>query len=342
MDELDVTTRIEELCAEAAARPPRTGLLAPTRDVEGSDAPEAVAARVHAHAVIFAGAGRAALLQLLHPWVAAGVREHSVVTTDPLGRFRRTFSGVLAMLFGEPPIAAQSAREVAAIHARIFGRLPDDAGAFRAGTAYAALDRSALRWVHATLLDTSLRMYALLVRPLTGAERAACYAQSRRFAGMFGLRERDLPEDIERFEVYFEAMCDGPILGASDATRELARGLFLPHSRALEPAFAVYRRLTGVWLPPRLRTEIGLPAPTRVDRLVERVAVATLRTQRRWPRTLRLLPAYLRARERALGEPMPALSRWIERALFVAEPGRPAPAQASPPTRELPIQVTPR
>jgi uncharacterized protein (DUF2236 family) len=51
-------------------------------------------------AAIFLGAGRALLLQLAHPWVAAAIDEHSNTFTDPIGRFHRTFGIVFNMVFG--------------------------------------------------------------------------------------------------------------------------------------------------------------------------------------------------------------------------------------------------
>src|SRR5262249_15862884 len=49
---------------------------------------------------IFLGAGRALLLQLAHPWVAAAIEQHSDTFADPVGRFHRTFSAVFSMVFG--------------------------------------------------------------------------------------------------------------------------------------------------------------------------------------------------------------------------------------------------
>ena len=45
-------------------------------------------------------AGRALLLQLAHPWVAAAVVQHSDTFANPIGRFHRAFSTVFMMVFG--------------------------------------------------------------------------------------------------------------------------------------------------------------------------------------------------------------------------------------------------
>ena len=56
--------------------------------------------RVDREAALFLGAGRALLLQLAHPFVAAGVAEHSRTLSDPIGRFHRTFAVMYALVFG--------------------------------------------------------------------------------------------------------------------------------------------------------------------------------------------------------------------------------------------------
>jgi uncharacterized protein (DUF2236 family) len=59
--------------------------------VEGIFGPASLTWRVDREAAIFLGAGRALLLQLAHPWVAAAITEHSRTLADPIGRFHRTF-----------------------------------------------------------------------------------------------------------------------------------------------------------------------------------------------------------------------------------------------------------
>src|SRR5437868_3624064 len=54
--------------------------------------PDSVIWRIDREAAVFLGAGRALLLQLAHPWVAAAIAQHSRSLTDPIGRFHRTFS----------------------------------------------------------------------------------------------------------------------------------------------------------------------------------------------------------------------------------------------------------
>ena len=44
------------------------------------------------------GAGRALLLQLAHPYVAAAIAEHSRALADPIGRFHRSYAPTIRPL----------------------------------------------------------------------------------------------------------------------------------------------------------------------------------------------------------------------------------------------------
>ncbi|MEN3286210.1 MAG: hypothetical protein V7634_510, partial [Bradyrhizobium sp.] len=71
---------------------------APAVRGDGVFGPDSMMWQVHREAALFLGAGRALLLQLAHPWVAAGVADQSQVFANPLGRFHRTFSTVYTMV----------------------------------------------------------------------------------------------------------------------------------------------------------------------------------------------------------------------------------------------------
>ena len=89
-------------------------------------------------AIIFLGGGRAALLQLAHPFVAQAVADHSRTREDMLGRFLRTFEHGFARVWGDLDAAVASARRVHAIHTHIHGVVRETAGGVIAGTRYDA------------------------------------------------------------------------------------------------------------------------------------------------------------------------------------------------------------
>ncbi len=253
-------------------------------------------------ATVFLGGGRAALLQLAHPIVAQGVAEHSHATDDTLGRFLRTFEHVFAMVYGDLDSAFDSARRVHRLHARVRGAMSGTTGSVAAGTRYEANTPEVLLWVHATLLETTVQLYELVLRPLSADEKHAYYGETRRFAALFGIPEPLLPADWPAFEDYWHHMLSSPEITVSPVARRLARSLLRPSGTWIGgPAWDWLRAITARLLPPRLREEFGLPFGS-VERALAESSLGALRAT--WwllPGSLRWLPAYRDAMRRLDG-----------------------------------------
>src|SRR5271154_4957186 len=86
--------------------------------------PSSISWKVNRESVLFLGAGRAALLQLAHPWVAAALLHHSALRTDPLARFHNTFRVIFTMVFGTLEQALAASRQLYELHTCIQGKLP--------------------------------------------------------------------------------------------------------------------------------------------------------------------------------------------------------------------------
>ena len=71
-----------------------------SRPDEGIFGPHSISWKINRESALFLAAGRAALLQLAHPWVAAAIAQHSKTLNDPLARFHRTFRVIFTMVFG--------------------------------------------------------------------------------------------------------------------------------------------------------------------------------------------------------------------------------------------------
>src|SRR6516225_198525 len=195
--------------------------------------PRSITWQVDREAAIFLGAGRALLLQLAHPWIAAAIEQHSDTFANPIGRFHRTFSTVFTMVFGTLVQSLDAARRLHRRHASIQGTLQSAAGPFPAGSSYYANEVSALRWVHASLVDTALVTYALVLPALTEQQRERYYAESRLFAALFGIPSEHLARDWAAFAAYTEAMArssriQGPDGGAASTavTRRVRTALW--------------------------------------------------------------------------------------------------------------------
>ena len=194
--------------------------------IEGVFGPASLTWRIYREAAIFLGAGRALLLQLAHPYVAAGIAEHSRTLADPIGRFHRTVNITFTLVFGTLDQALRAARHLHQRHSAIQGVLPKTVGPFAAGTHYQANDVAALRWVYATLVETALMAHDLVLPAVAAHERELYYAESRRFAALFGVPASALPPDWTGFAAYCEAVRRPGSLAASDAARAIAAEIF--------------------------------------------------------------------------------------------------------------------
>jgi uncharacterized protein (DUF2236 family) len=288
--------------------------------VEGLFGPASLTWRIDREAAIFLGAGRALLLQLAHPWVAAAVAEHSRALADPIGRFHRTFDVVFTMVFGSLDKALAAARHLHRRHAGITGRLLETSGPFAVGSPYHANETAALRWVHATLVDTALITNDLVLPALTTDERERYWDESRLFAALFGLTPADLPADWAAFAAYTEAMLQSDTLTVSPAAREVARQILSGGGRAWLRPPRWYQALTARMLPERLRDGFGLAFDERDERSADRALKWIARVYPRMPTRLRYVGPYQEASARLQGKPQ---LDWATRCLNRAWIGRP-------------------
>jgi uncharacterized protein (DUF2236 family) len=269
--------------------------------------------RVHRESLVFLGAGAALLLQNAHPWIAQAVADHSKALKDPLGRYYRTFRPVFAIVFGTLGQALAQARAVRAIHDRIEGVLPEQVGAWTAGTRYFANEAHALMWVHGTLWHTGLTVYERAFGPLTASERDRYYDETRRFAAMFGVPETLLPRDWNAFADYMDAMANSDILGVGTAGRLIASFFIEPGGLRLGTLVPPwYRAVTALLLPPPIATAFGLSRDARTLARAERAIARVRRYYARLPESVRFVGPYQEAAARIAGLAEPGL--WVKTA----------------------------
>jgi uncharacterized protein (DUF2236 family) len=254
--------------------------------------PGSVAWRVASEGALMLGGGRALILQVAEPGVAAGVARFSNYREAPWRRLYRTIDVTTRIVFGDGPQSAEAAAGLRRMHERVRGR--DDAG-----RAYRALDPRLLMWVQATLLDTSLLIYDRYVGSLTEDERAAYYEEMKPVGEAYGIPRRRMPRDWAAFREYFDERVDGG-LRVTPTTRDVADSVLdpdlpLPARLPARPAVEALRLLTVGTLPEGLRDRLGLDwGPLR-----ERLLTASQGTIRRLlplaPPALRQFPVARRA-----------------------------------------------
>jgi uncharacterized protein (DUF2236 family) len=102
--------------------------------------------------------------------------------------------------------------------------LAEAAGPFTAGCRYRANDLAALRWVHATLIDTALVAHELVHPPLSAEDCERYWGEARLFAAFFGIPQDALPPSWGDFVCYNETMWRSDVLTVSDAARKRPLG----------------------------------------------------------------------------------------------------------------------
>jgi uncharacterized protein (DUF2236 family) len=167
----------------------------------------------------------AAILQVAHPKIAAGVRDHSDFREGPLARLQRTLDGVNTIAFGTRAQAEAMSARIAARHAAVRGRVgPDD----EAGAEYSADDPELLMWVIATLVVAAVVGYERALPPLAAAEKEAFYADMRRFGTHFGLAAHVGPQTWSQFTRYYDRMLADERTGTAEVSRAMAWAVAAP------------------------------------------------------------------------------------------------------------------
>lgn len=261
--------------------------------------PDSITWKINREMIVVAGWGRAILLQLAHPSVAAGVHDHSTFRGSLRSSFRRlhaTVGAMLALTFGNTEQMITAAAGINVIHDRVRGRVASatqphpttgEVQPLKTNT-YSAHDPHLQRWVHATLLDSIPLTYELLVRPLSVSDRDQFCAEAAIMEPLLGMPAEWLPRNSAQLDVYMRDMLAGGTIVVTDTSRALARALLYPPRWYLVwPAFRAMQVLTIGLLPPPIRDAYGFEWRPRDERSL-----------RRWTRMLkvsrRLLPAIAR------------------------------------------------
>src|SRR3954447_10791210 len=236
--------------------------------------------RINGESVLLLGGGRALILQVAHPGVAAGVAQFSNYRVEPWKRLYRTLDTTLNIVFGDRETSAAASARLRRIHERVNGTDDRD-------EPYGALDPELLLWVHATLIDTSLTIYERYVRPLSPSELDAYYEEMKALGEAYSIPRDSMPPDYAAFRSYWASMLDGG-LRITNTTHDVADAVLRPDLMPLAwPAGELVRIVTVGTLPAPVRAELDLKWTPNRDRAL-RASQAPIH----W--LLPLLPALIR------------------------------------------------
>lgn len=220
-------------------------------------------------------AGQVLVLQVGHPVVAAGVRDHSDYTSDPWTRLMRTGASLSIYVYGGAAGAQVEASRLRTLHRSFTGSLD--------GRRYSALNPEAYAWVHATLVKVPVDVQRFFGKPLSDVELEEYYAQMCDIGRLLGVRDRDLPPDWAAFLRYYDEMVAGfagnPTI---DALFETIRTVRKPVGWLRDSWWRPVRDLQArgqlflirATLPEELRARLGLQWTPRDQRRFARFAFA--------------------------------------------------------------------
>lgn len=250
--------------------------------------------RVNAERVVLLGWGRAILLQLAHPLVAAGVFDHSGfrgTSYAAASRLYHTVHAMLSLTFGDDAARQRTLDAIRAIHRRVNGVLPESTGRYPLGTRYSAEDPDLVLWVHATLIESVLLVYERLVAPLTPAERDEYCAEAFPIAVALLAREDEVPRTWTDLLAYLERTYSSNAIAVGTQGRELARAVLSPAGGwMVAPATWINRLMTVGLLPSRVREQYAMMWTARQERTLARLTSALRLTRRVLPDAIALWP----------------------------------------------------
>jgi uncharacterized protein (DUF2236 family) len=256
----------------------------------------AISRRINAERIVLLGWGRAILLQLAHPLIAAGVYEHSgfrATTWAAVTRLYHTVHAMLALTFGSDAEREHALDGIRQIHRRVHGHLKTPTRRFPDGTPYSAEDPDLVLWVHATLLESVPLAYERFVGPLTIAERDAYCAEAAPVAVALLARSHEVPRTWAEARVYLDGMYASGNLEVTEQARTLARAVLSPPAAAAliaGPATWINRIVTLGLLPAQIRQQYRLEW-TGFNQRTFNALIPTLRSVRRvMPRSITSWP----------------------------------------------------
>ncbi|CAN5633206.1 oxygenase MpaB family protein [soil metagenome] len=267
--------------------------------------PDSLSWNVLGDARIYLAAGFALILQVAHPTVGSGVRDHSTFQQDPWGRLLRTMDYLNLLAYGGSEAVAVG-RRLRELHKPIKGTNAD-------GSRYHALEPQAYAWVHATLIEGAVAAHTRFIGPLSPARVERLYAEYMPLGRLVGVRERDMPPDWASFRAYFDETVANT-LERNETVDTVLASLAKPSPPPLPvpgfdqlwkllrvpPAEAISVATVGL-MGEATRAKLGLGFSPREQVELRALGRASRALTRVLPRDLRVMgPAYLRRRREAI------------------------------------------
>jgi uncharacterized protein (DUF2236 family) len=256
--------------------------------------PSSMAWRIDRELVVLAGATAAFLLQLADPGVAAGVAQHSNFREDPYGRLRRTLKVSFALAFGTTARAEHAIGHLNAIHRSVAGIVPET------GERYTALDPVRLLWVHATLVDTALRIYDRYIEPLSDEDAEAYHSESRPVPMRLGVPADMVPATLGELRAWMASRISRGEVSVTPTARALSLSVLYPSRFPPRFVWDAAHLASFSVLPLEILRGYGIGWSAARARAMRRAATASRRILPFVPAGLRFVPPARSAERRMI------------------------------------------
>jgi len=263
---------------------------------------------------------RALLIGALDARNYVGTALHSRYRDRPFKRLSATAKMFETIFFGTRAEADKVLAVVDGMHRKVEGTLPEDGGAYPAGTPYSAHDPELMLWTIAVAAESSAHFYELLVRGMGAGERDAFWRDWVRFGELFGMPRDAAPASWNEFREWFDGRLASDEMGLTDEARHVGRGVAfrIPVPRVESPFMEFHNLVLIGTVPERVRELYGLPwdlrreltfravtRAVRASRPLSPRAVARGRNASRFDRTARIEADRIEAGKPPIPLPVP-------------------------------------
>ncbi|MCG8314735.1 MAG: DUF2236 domain-containing protein [Pseudomonadales bacterium] len=145
--------------------------------------------------------GSTFVMQVAHPKVGAGVGDLSNFKKDPWHRLREIGKSGQAYIFSGKAAGLKEGQRLRELHRNI-------KGVDKNGDAYHSLNPKVYGWVHMVFLDRMITMHRLYGTPLPRHKQEVLFQQWHEGGRVFGLRDQDMPHNIDDYYQYFNEMIE--------------------------------------------------------------------------------------------------------------------------------------
>jgi uncharacterized protein (DUF2236 family) len=211
-----------------------------------------------------------AMLQNMHPELAAGVEQHSVFFADPIARGQRSIGPIMSVVYGGET-SHEWGKLIRGFHRSI-------KGTDKYGRPYRALNPHTFFWAHATFVEDIITGRELTGFPLSEADKQALYLESIDWYRLFGVSMQPVPPDWDAFQEYWHHTVNhvledsrpvregfrmhrtapAPSLTGLSARANAVLGPYLLKPVLQAPALRLMQWLTRASLPPVIRDRLCL------------------------------------------------------------------------------------